>query len=72
MKLVVHEFEPGWDAYTERSGHQTCRWARSAVLEDVAHDAGSVGGGADVLRPAALPEWSHAFMRALEGAKASL
>ena len=22
VKLVVHDFEPGWDAYTERPGHQ--------------------------------------------------
>src|SRR4051794_7851109 len=22
VKLVVHDFEPGWDAYTEKPGHQ--------------------------------------------------
>ncbi|MEV4313660.1 DJ-1/PfpI family protein [Actinocrispum sp. NPDC049592] len=45
VKLVVHDFEPGWDAYTERPGHQLPVDVAFAEVNPADYDALVIPGG---------------------------
>ncbi len=45
VKLVVHDFEPGWDAYTEKPGHQLPVDLAFADVEPSEYDALVIPGG---------------------------
>jgi protease I len=45
VKLVVHDFEPGWDAYTEKPGHQLPVDLAFADVRPEDYDALVIPGG---------------------------
>jgi protease I len=45
VKLVVHDFEPGWDAYTEKPGHQLPVDLAFSAVRPEEYDALVIPGG---------------------------